>query len=203
MAHARVIRFQVAPERAAEAADIITGSIMPAAKEQPGLQRVVVMLDRAAGKGVTFSIWESAEALRATEAGSYVQAQTAKLASLLSSPPERDLYEVAVWERPTPPVAYGRTIRGAIDPARYDEFLAFYHDVLRSAKEQPGYKGAVLFVDRAAGNVMSATAWASEADLRASDANLRHHMARIGDLLIGQPVVDTYPVEAMADPSMS
>jgi heme-degrading monooxygenase HmoA len=193
-----VIRFQVAPERAAEAAGIITGSVVPAATALPGVQRVVFLFDRAAGKGLTFSIWETEAQLRATEESGYVQEQLAKLAGILSGQPERELYEVAVWERAVPPVAYARTIRGAIDLNRYDEFVAFYRDVVRSMKELAGFKGAILLVDRTDGKVMSATAWASEDDLRASEANLRAQMGRIGDLVVGQPVVESYPIEAMA-----
>jgi len=161
------------------------------------LQRIVLLQDRASGKGMTFSIWETEEQLRATESSGYLQEQLGKLAGLFTAPPEWNSYEVAAWDKATPPVGAARTIGGAIQPAKLDEFLGVYSDILGSAKLQAGYRGAVLLIDRAGGKVFSATAWATEDDVRASEANLRANMGKVVSLGIGQPSVESYAVVAM------
>lgn len=60
------------------------------------------------------------------------------------------------------------TVQGS--PDRLEEAVRQYRDELvPAARQQRGFKGAYLLVDRGTGKGMSITLWATEDDLRASD----------------------------------
>mgnify|MGYP003292413693 CR=1 FL=1 len=63
---ARVSRYQFPAaevERVIEQFDAAVGAI----SSQPGLKRVDVLVSRKSGAGITISVWESAEAMKASE----------------------------------------------------------------------------------------------------------------------------------------
>lgn len=91
---ARVTTVQVRPDAIDEAITIFRDSVIPAAKSQNGFQTGYLLTDRATGKGVSVTIWDSLENLKANEASGFYQAQVAKFAPLFTAAPTMDLYEV-------------------------------------------------------------------------------------------------------------
>jgi hypothetical protein len=73
-------------------------AVVPAAKEQAGFKGGLLLTDRSSGKTVAISLWDTAEALAASERSGYYQAQIDKLAGVgfLAGPPVRESYEVSV-----------------------------------------------------------------------------------------------------------
>ena len=95
--HARVTTGTVHPERLDEFVAALKGSLIPAAERQAGYREFLLLTDRASGRVVGITLWDSEEALRASEqAGGYYREQLAKLAPFFASPPTRDAYEVAL-----------------------------------------------------------------------------------------------------------
>jgi heme-degrading monooxygenase HmoA len=90
--YARVIKSVVKEGMAAEAVRIVTESIAPVAKEQPGNRGYVVL--SAGDVGLTISFWETKEDLLESDKNGYLQAQIAKTASLLTAPSSFEIYEV-------------------------------------------------------------------------------------------------------------
>jgi heme-degrading monooxygenase HmoA len=59
------------------------------------------------------------------------------------------------------------------DPSKVEELLRFNREHAAAAiRQQPGYEGQRLLVDRSSGTLISVTLWASEAAARAGDTTL-------------------------------
>jgi hypothetical protein len=63
---ARVTTFVLPPDELAEATDRLNAAI-DAFLGKPGLARADVYLNRKSGNGITITVWESQEQMRATE----------------------------------------------------------------------------------------------------------------------------------------
>ena len=65
---ARVSTLQGPPERLGEAARLLQEEAVPFARQQPGFKAAYWLADRSTGTVVAVSLWESEEAMRASEA---------------------------------------------------------------------------------------------------------------------------------------
>ncbi len=65
---ARVTTTQAAPDRAAEGVRVIKENVIPAAEGMAGFKGGLWLLDRATGKGLAITLFETEEARRASEA---------------------------------------------------------------------------------------------------------------------------------------
>jgi quinol monooxygenase YgiN len=92
--YARVTTVQLAPDKVDEAIRIYQESVIPAAQQQQGYRSTLLVTDRASGKGMAITVWESLDALNASEASGYYQQQIAKFGPLLTAAPVREAYEV-------------------------------------------------------------------------------------------------------------
>jgi heme-degrading monooxygenase HmoA len=93
---ARVTTVQISPDKIDEATSIFRDSVIPAAKAQKGYRSGYLLTDRASGKGMSITIWDSVEDLQASEALGFYQQQLAKFAPLFTAPPTRETYEVGI-----------------------------------------------------------------------------------------------------------
>lgn len=92
----RVTTVQIQPGKVDEAIRIYRDSVVPAAKQQRGYRSTMLLTDRASGKGIAITAWETAADLQASEASGYYQEQTAKFAPLLTAAPIREVFELSV-----------------------------------------------------------------------------------------------------------
>ena len=77
---------------------------------------------------------------------------------------------------------YARITTVHAPPDRMDEGIRIFEsEVLPPTREQPGFRGAYLLVDRATGKAISITLWETEADLERSDAVA--HLTRVTSTL--------------------
>lgn len=94
--HARLITVHVRPGKVDEAIRVFRESVLPVTGQQAGAKQVIVLADRAADRCVLVALWESSEALAASEASGYLGEQLAKFGGLFAEPPRTESYEVAV-----------------------------------------------------------------------------------------------------------
>jgi heme-degrading monooxygenase HmoA len=96
--HARVITVQVQPGAFDEAIRIYQESVVPTAKEQPGCEGLLLLVNRHAGTAISISLWETEADLKAGETSNYLQDQLAKFADVFvpGRLPGRETYEVGV-----------------------------------------------------------------------------------------------------------
>jgi heme-degrading monooxygenase HmoA len=91
---ARVTVIQGRTEAMGEATKIFNDSVIPAAKQQKGFKGAMFLSDPATGKGMSITIWDTEEDLKAGESSGYFKEQIAKFAPLLAGPPTRDVFVV-------------------------------------------------------------------------------------------------------------
>lgn len=94
--YARLTTVQLQPDKAQEAIDLYANSVVPAARQQPGNHGTWLMIDRATGKGVSISLWDTEANMQAGEASGYYQQQVGQFGPLMTAPPVREVYEVVV-----------------------------------------------------------------------------------------------------------
>jgi heme-degrading monooxygenase HmoA len=78
------------------AASLYADSVVPAARQQPGCQGAWLLVDRATGKGVSITLWDSEDNMNAGESSGYYREQVGNFAPMMTAPPVREVYEVAV-----------------------------------------------------------------------------------------------------------
>jgi heme-degrading monooxygenase HmoA len=94
--YARLTTVQLQPDKAQAGIDLYANAVVPAARQQPGNQGAWLLIDRTTGKGVAVSLWNTLADLEAGESNGYYQQQVGKFAPLITAPPVREVYEVAV-----------------------------------------------------------------------------------------------------------
>ena len=94
---ARVSTFQGPPDQTAEGIRIAREQILPAARLQDGFLGIYVLYDREGGKSLAVTLWESVEAMRASEeAALRARTESAEVSGDVILGVER--YEVALQE---------------------------------------------------------------------------------------------------------
>jgi len=92
--HARVITHRVREGNLDRVIQVISESIEPAARRQPGFVAFVLMSDRNAGHVVSTSYWDTDTDMLASENAEYLQEQISRLIIYLSGPPVIEHYGV-------------------------------------------------------------------------------------------------------------
>ena len=94
--YARIVTVHAQPDKLDQVIAIYRDSIVAAAKQQKGFLGARLFTDRATGKGVSVTRWQSKEDLETGEASGYYQEQIAKIAPMLAAAPTRETYEISV-----------------------------------------------------------------------------------------------------------
>jgi heme-degrading monooxygenase HmoA len=95
----RVTTMHGPPDRADEFVPSLHQQVLPEARRMEGFMGLIGLLDPATGKGMTISLWESEEAMRASEEAAQrlrAESSTAIGAKVLSV----ERYELVIDERP-------------------------------------------------------------------------------------------------------
>lgn len=94
--HARVATYQGKPEKIEDGIRYIRDQALPAAKKISGFKGLYYFVDRKSGKGYSFALFESEEALRASEdAANKLRAEAAQAGGATIVSVER--FEVPVY----------------------------------------------------------------------------------------------------------
>jgi quinol monooxygenase YgiN len=96
---------------------------------------------------------------------------------------------------------HARVFSNQIQPGKMDEWLSLVQDsIVPALKEQDGFQGFVVMVDREHDKSIGYSMWNSAADLAASEAsgNYQQQIAKLGDVLAGVPDRAIYEVTIVA-----
>jgi quinol monooxygenase YgiN len=199
--YARVIRTTIRPGQFDAAAQLFRDEVLAAANEQPELSTIALLGNRETGEGLTFTLWQTEQAMRAAQESGWTQQQVGKFTGMLVAEPKIESFEVSVRDRPvTEELSHARVVTVQVKQDRLDEAVAIYRDsVVATAKEHKGYLGALLLTDRSTGKGVSIVAWASEADLKASDTSgyLQAQLAKFSEVFAAPPTVEIFEVGAV------
>jgi heme-degrading monooxygenase HmoA len=92
---------------------------------------------------------------------------------------------------------HARMTRSRVAPTIVDDAVRILESsILPAAREQPGYRGYLHLVDRATGDGVSITLWASDDEMRAGETGsyFREQISKVRSLLTGEPDVRGYEV---------
>jgi quinol monooxygenase YgiN len=88
---------------------------------------------------------------------------------------------------------YARVVSNQIQAGKMDEWLAIVRDsIVPSLKQQAGFNGFVVLVDREHDKSVGYSTWESQSDLVASEAdgNYQQQIAKLGAVLAAPPERD-------------
>ncbi len=94
-----------------------------------------------------------------------------------------------------------RVVTVQIQPGKMDELISIYQDsIVPAAKEQEGFRHALLLSDADTGKAISVTVWETEADMQAGEASgyLREQMAKAAAGFAAPPTTEHYEVSVSA-----
>jgi hypothetical protein len=196
--YARVVTGQYQSGKIDEGLQIFLNSILPAARQQPGYQGAMALVDRTTGKAITIGLRETAADMQAMETSGYLQEQFAKVMPLLAGAPVVEVYEVSIQEvQKGGTGGHARVLTATAQPGKTDEGVQIVRDsVLPAARQQPGFKGGLWLSDRSTGKIFAITLWATEADLLSGETSgyYQAQIAKVAHLLATQVVREMYEV---------
>ena len=124
--HARVSIFEGAPDEIDEGLRQAREQVLPRARQMDGFKGIIALGDRQSGKTLGITLWESEEAMRASEeAANRLREESAEASGGTVAGVER--YEVGLFEVPSAGPVSGvtdtvggvtDTVGGATDPVR-------------------------------------------------------------------------------------
>ena len=91
---------------------------------------------------------------------------------------------------------YLRITRGRIDPARYDEVMAFTEDLLTALRQQPGFQSYSGGADRTNGTVVAVSLWDTQEHAQLDRAALGDVISRTQALGLQLEPAEVYEVFA-------
>ncbi|HEY1353806.1 MAG TPA: hypothetical protein VGF67_29710 [Ktedonobacteraceae bacterium] len=91
---------------------------------------------------------------------------------------------------------YARVVTVEYQPGKWDEKI-YREAMVPEAKQQSGFKGAMLLVDHTIHKCVSITLWQTEAEAHATgvgSAHLQAQAARVASILAAGPTTETFEV---------
>jgi heme-degrading monooxygenase HmoA len=172
--YVRATRVQSPPDAIEKGIAYFKETVVPAVKAAPGNAGAVLLVDRNTGSAVGVTMWETAQALSASEQLG-ITSRTQSAAAMGGSIVNVERFEQVIQDRAQPPKAgaFVRQNTVAGTPERIDNAIKFMEKqalpLLRTLK---GYRALLMNVDRMTGRTTVATVWDTRADLEASEAKV-------------------------------
>ncbi len=95
--YARVTTLEASPDRMDDATRHVRDQVLPQLQQQDGFKGIIALSDRQSGKVLGIALWESEEALRATEeTAARIRGGAAEATGAAAAGAEN--YEVAIFE---------------------------------------------------------------------------------------------------------
>ena len=92
---------------------------------------------------------------------------------------------------------HARIVITQVQPGKLDEVITVFRDsILPAAKQQKGFAGIRLFVDRAANKGIVVSRWQSEAELLAGEASgyYQEQLAKVMPFLVAPPTREVFEI---------
>jgi heme-degrading monooxygenase HmoA len=94
--YARLSQVRIQPAQVADATRLYQTTVIPALESQPGFMGAMLLTQPETGRGISITLWKSAEHETAGEVSGFYQSQLAQFAGMFTETPVRDVFEVAV-----------------------------------------------------------------------------------------------------------
>jgi hypothetical protein len=164
-------RLQSSPDSVEKGIAFFKENVVPKARTAPGNAGAILLVDRKTGTAIGITLWETTQALNASEHLG-ITSRTQGAAATGGSIVDVDRYEQVMVDRPQPPKAGAfvrlNTVAGA--PEKIDNVIKFMQkQALPVIQAQKGYRATVMNVNRLTGRSTVSTVWDTMADLEASE----------------------------------
>ncbi len=172
--YGRMTRIQTTPDAVEKGIAFFKETVVPGAKSTPGNAGAVLLVDRKKGTAVGITLWETAQALNASEQFG-ISSRTQSAAATGGSIVNVHRYEQVIADRPQPPKAgaFVRLNTVAGTPDKIENAIKFIQkQVLPALQSQKGYRALMMNVDRTTGWSTVSTVWDTQADLEASESKV-------------------------------
>jgi heme-degrading monooxygenase HmoA len=168
--YGRITRIQIPPDAVDKGIAYFKEKVMPAARSAPGNAGAVLLVDRKNGTAVGITLWETTDALNASELFG-VTSRTGSAAATGGSVINVERYQQVLADRAQPARAgaFVRLNTLAGRPDKIDNLIRFMEQQLPVIRAQKGYRALLMNIDRMAGRSMVSTVWDTLADLEASE----------------------------------
>ncbi|MCC9306669.1 antibiotic biosynthesis monooxygenase [Kitasatospora sp. RB6PN24] len=155
------------PAKIDEAIDGLVAEAPKLLADQPGYRGFRLFADRELGKLATASWWETEEAERSSD--EQLAERRGQLLAPFAASAVTEVWEVAAYAPARAQAGGGlRLGRLEFDPAKVDQAVRAFQQVLPKFQAIPGNAGAAMLLDRARGRAVVGTLWADRAALAAS-----------------------------------
>lgn len=195
--HARVIRLTGSADKIEDGVKNYKSEVARTLREQDGYGGARLLVNRETGAGVSITFWRDQAASQASfEAMKSVRAEASSRFG--DERPEIKVLEAVVQHRPKPTEA-GNWVRLTTlsgEPVKVEEGVRHFESrVIPEMSKLQGFRGAVLFVDRATGEALAATVWDSRSDLDSSSTQAGPIRAAASEVMgAHEPHVESYEV---------
>jgi heme-degrading monooxygenase HmoA len=167
--YARSTTIQANPSSIDAGVAHIRDEVVPALAQLDGFIGLSMMLDRASGRCIATSAWQSEDAMHAS--ADQVQSVRQRAGEILGGSPEVEEWEIAVMHRDHP-THEGACVRAAwlqTDATRVDDLVDTYKMTsLPQIEGLDGFCSASLMVNRTAGRAVSSVCFESRPAMQAS-----------------------------------
>ena len=186
--HARLTRITQAPERLEETISNFQETVVAPVQQQPGCAGVGLGVNREDGTAIAFTLWETEEAMQASEA--LAQSLRTQVASEQGAEVVQvERFEVAHMEGAFRAGTFTRVTSGRTAPERIGELETELRErALPTLRGQKGFLRAAAYVDRASGGFVLASGWETPEDREASDAAIAALRQEMIEALDASPV---------------
>jgi len=166
---ARTVTSDALPESVDEGIVYIQDTVFPQVREMPGCIGVSLVADRATGRCIATSAWDTEQAMH--DSDTTIRPIRERAAEVFGSVPQVDEWELVTMHRlhPTPEGACVRSSWLQGDPADVDDLVTVFRTATLPALEGfEGFCSASLMVNRAQGRALATIAYADRDTLTAT-----------------------------------
>jgi len=172
--YGRMTRIQTSPDTLEKGIAFFKETVVPGAKSTPGNAGAVLLVDRKKGTMVGITLWDTAQALNASEQFG-ISSRTQSAAATGGQIVNVHRYEQVIADRAQPAKAgtFVRLNTVAGTPDKVENAIKFIQkQVLPALQSQKGYRALIMNVDRTTGQSTVSTVWDTQADLEASESKV-------------------------------
>jgi heme-degrading monooxygenase HmoA len=201
---ARVTIAEVLPGKVDEAIRLTRDALLPVARDRPGYRGLLTLVDRVTGKSMAIALWETEADRQAGEHSGYVREQLARASAVLAGPTTGETFTVQILEAGQGSAAAARVLTTQTKPGDLDEAAAVGREAIRSiSRQQPGFHGALVLVDRATCHGYTISLWETAADREGGKQSgyVREQLARVGSFLAGPVTREAFEVSVVYLPT--
>jgi len=170
--YARFTHLTQSPDRLEQTISTFESTVVESLRGQPGYAGAALVVDRAEGKLLTVTLWDTQETMNASEQlAAQFRDQVGTEQGVNTVSVER--FEVSYAEGTYNPGTFSRVVSTQVSPDRVEEFeQELRNRVAPLLKGEKGFCRVGGYVNRETGSVVGASGWETEADRDASEASV-------------------------------